>query len=261
MAAPEDPEVTADVSSAPAPAAEDFAKDRVAGERLTDPVSLNVHAAEVSPCMIVGVSGSGKSTLGQALAASLSLPFLDGDDLHPLSNIEKMSRGEPLTDADRAPWLVHIREEGSSTVREKQTAGVVVACSALKRRYRDVLRGERVGLDDNKGQEESEVVRRAGETEPGAGGSEGPTASGHLERPSDLRTFFVHPHGTRDVLLSRMESRKGHFFKAAMLDTQLATLEVPALSGEDGIVQVDLEHDTQRQVEEARAGLSKWIIM
>lgn len=87
--------------------------------------------------VIMGVSGSGKSTVGQLLAAELHCEFLDGDSLHPAANIEKMSHGIPLTDADRAPWLdaihVHILESF------RRGDHLVVACSALKQRYRDTL--------------------------------------------------------------------------------------------------------------------------
>ncbi|TFY52810.1 hypothetical protein EVG20_g10389, partial [Dentipellis fragilis] len=74
------------------------------------PTTTTEHPA---PCLIVvmGVSGSGKSTLGHALGKAYDLPFLDGDDLHPPTNVAKMSAGTPLTDADRAPWLVRIRTE------------------------------------------------------------------------------------------------------------------------------------------------------
>lgn len=80
----------------------------------------------------MGVSGTGKSTVGRALAETLDLPFLEGDDLHPESNVAKMAAGIPLTDDDRAPWLDRIAAE----LDRPQ----VVACSALKRRYRDRLR-------------------------------------------------------------------------------------------------------------------------
>jgi carbohydrate kinase (thermoresistant glucokinase family) len=81
----------------------------------------------------MGVSGSGKSTVGAALARALSVPFVDADALHPEANRLKMAAGVPLDDADRAPWLdaVAVQLSGGS---------VVVACSALKRAYRDRLR-------------------------------------------------------------------------------------------------------------------------
>lgn len=88
-------------------------------------------------CM--GVAGTGKSTLARRLARELDgFAFAEGDDFHSAENRARMSRGEPLTDEDRAPWLAAIRD----WMAEKAEAGTstVVACSALKRRYRDVLR-------------------------------------------------------------------------------------------------------------------------
>lgn len=82
--------------------------------------------------VVMGVSGTGKSTIGRALAETLGLPFVEGDDLHPESNVAKMGAGIPLTDADRAPWLDLIAAELDRPV--------VVTCSALKRAYRDRLR-------------------------------------------------------------------------------------------------------------------------
>lgn len=90
------------------------------------------------PLVVMGVQGSGKSTAGQAVAARLGLPFLDGDDLHPASNKAKMASGHPLTDEDREPWLRAIGRELAAGL-EKGTA-IVVACSALKRQYRDLIR-------------------------------------------------------------------------------------------------------------------------
>lgn len=84
--------------------------------------------------VIMGVSGCGKSHIGRAFAAATGTTFADGDDLHPTSNIEKMSRGEPLNDADRAPWLDQV-----GAVLD--APGTVVACSALKRDYRDRIAG------------------------------------------------------------------------------------------------------------------------
>lgn len=87
-------------------------------------------------CVVVmGVSGSGKSTMGVTLADRLGLPFIDGDDLHPAANVEKMSHGIPLTDDDRWPWLRSVGQWLS-----EHPCGGVVACSALKRSYRDSIR-------------------------------------------------------------------------------------------------------------------------
>ncbi|MCP3870095.1 MAG: gluconokinase [Gammaproteobacteria bacterium] len=91
----------------------------------------------------MGVSGSGKSTVGAELAGCLGLTFLDADDYHPETNVAKMSRGIPLTDEDRWPWLGSLgramRDESMNT------GGVVATCSALKRAYRDHLR-EHIGV-------------------------------------------------------------------------------------------------------------------
>jgi len=86
----------------------------------------------------MGVQGCGKSTAGQAVAARLGLPFLDGDDLHSVSNKQKMASGHPLTDADREPWLRAIGRELASGLQ--QGSATVVACSSLKRKYRDLIR-------------------------------------------------------------------------------------------------------------------------
>jgi len=88
--------------------------------------------------VVMGVSGCGKSTIGTALAATLAVPFLEGDAFHPESNVTKMSAGIPLDDQDRAGWLRTLAAE-IRTARE-QGKGLVLSCSALKRRYRDLLR-------------------------------------------------------------------------------------------------------------------------
>ncbi len=86
--------------------------------------------------IIMGVSGSGKSTIGQLLATETGGTFLDGDDFHPPENVTKMSQGIPLTDADRQGWL----ETLATIIREANTL-TIIACSALKASYRDLLQG------------------------------------------------------------------------------------------------------------------------
>ncbi|MGV0790919.1 gluconokinase [Mycolicibacterium sp. XJ1819] len=90
----------------------------------------------VSPLVVMGVSGSGKSTVAAALAQRLRVPFADADDFHPAANIAKMSSGEALNDDDRYPWLEAIGEWLAARCDD----GGVMACSALKRKYRDQLR-------------------------------------------------------------------------------------------------------------------------
>ncbi|MCU1478179.1 MAG: gluconate kinase [Subtercola sp.] len=137
----------------------------------------------------MGVSGSGKSTVGSALAAAIGVRFIDADDLHSAANKAKMSAGIALTDADRQPWLATVGDALHSTPGR----GPVVACSALKRVYRDTLR------------------------------SFAPDAV-CLELEAGVA-----------VLRSRMEHRPEHFMPAALLDSQLGTLE-PLEPDERGVV-------------------------
>ncbi len=88
--------------------------------------------------VVMGVSGSGKSTVGKLIAEALNARYAEGDSFHPPANVEKMRGGKPLDDTDRAPWLAAM----AAAIRDWNARGetVVLACSALKRRYRDVLR-------------------------------------------------------------------------------------------------------------------------
>ena len=91
-----------------------------------------------SQVVVAGVSGAGKSTVGAALASRLGVPFIDADSLHSVHNVAKMAGGIPLSDADRQPWLQRI----AAMLHENESAGLTIACSALKRSYRDLIRGE-----------------------------------------------------------------------------------------------------------------------
>jgi len=136
--------------------------------------------------VVMGVAGSGKSLIGSALARALGVAFVEGDDHHPPDNVARMAAGIPLTDDDRSGWLRSIADR----IREARADGVglVVACSALKRGYRDVLRAE------------SGVV--------------------------DLR--FVLLRGERALIADRLTSRRGHFMPASLLESQFDALEEPA---------------------------------
>jgi gluconokinase len=104
-------------------------------------MSPDARANEPSIIVVMGVSGSGKSTIAAMLALRLGWLYEDGDWFHPPANVEKMHAGEPLTDDDRWPWLRAIAAWIDQTRRANERA--VIACSALKRAYRDILVGDR----------------------------------------------------------------------------------------------------------------------
>jgi len=133
--------------------------------------------------VVMGISGCGKSEIGSRLAQALDLPYIEGDRFHPPENVAKMSAGIPLNDADRQGWLATLRAE----IERAWEAGenVVLSCSALKRAYRDILRGD------------------------GNGGE----------------VCFVHLHGARELIAGRMAARSGHFMPTSLLDSQLRDLE------------------------------------
>ncbi|MDO3434004.1 gluconokinase [Rhizobium sp. CBN3] len=166
--------------------------------------------------IVMGVSGCGKSSVGEKLAEALHLPFVEGDALHPASNVEKMSKGIPLTDEDRMPWLHLIGKRMQASLEKGE--GIIVSCSALKRIYRDRLRA--------------------------AAGS---------------NLFFVYLEGSKALLTKRMGERKGHFMPVSLLESQLATLEVP--TGEPGVVTVDIDDTIDGIAATALRGLSTLGVM
>jgi gluconokinase len=100
----------------------------------------DVELKDECPSMVIvlmGVCGCGKTTIGKELSARLSWSFMDADDYHPVENVAKMRRGEPLTDTDRWPWLQTLSEAMKNSLEQQESA--VVTCSALKQSYRDVL--------------------------------------------------------------------------------------------------------------------------
>lgn len=114
------------------------------------------------PVVVMGVSGSGKSTVGAALAQRLRVPFADADDFHPPENIAKMTAGHALDDHDRYPWLEAIGEWLAT-----HPDGGVMSCSALKRKYRDQLRGHADGVVFLLLEGTPEVIRKRQASRPG----------------------------------------------------------------------------------------------
>jgi gluconokinase len=115
--------------------------------------------------VVAGVAGSGKTTIGVQLARRLDWTFADGDSFHPAANVAKMRAGIPLTDADRGPWLAAIGAWMDDIITSGQSA--VLACSALKRSYREKLLGGRaqavmVFLEVSREQDEARVSQRKG---------------------------------------------------------------------------------------------------
>ena len=201
------------------------------------------------------MSGSGKSTLAKSIANHLKFQFVDGDDHHPQSNIEKMGR-EALNDQDRLPWLGHLREicvrkldeevlhrgdhSGGATTED---VGVVLACSSLKAYYRQILRGVL-------------TVERGPEAHPEEIQSyQHQEADQQTPQPSLPLTYFVWVKGDKEVIRDRMLKREGHFFKANMLDGQFEALESP--EGEPDVVVVPLESSTEEQTDIALEGLEE----
>ena len=156
--------------------------------------------------IVMGVSGCGKSSIGLKISDALGMQFIEGDQLHPASNVEKMSKGIPLTDDDRMPWLDLIGQTMKASLDRGQ--GVIVSCSALKRIYRDRLR-----------------------------------------KAVNGKLCFVYLSGSKELLTKRMGERKGHFMPASLLESQLATLEVP--TGELGVVTVDIDNTIEGMAETA----------
>jgi gluconokinase len=156
--------------------------------------------------IVMGVAGSGKTTIGSLLAGALGCPFLEGDSLHPPANIQKMSHGIPLTDADRAPWLAAIRDRILATQERGQCQ--VVACSALKQQYRDFLnRGTHIVWVYLKGGEDLIAARIAHRREHYMKPGMLPSQFADLEEPADA--LVVEISAPPEVILQQLLVRLG----------------------------------------------------
>jgi carbohydrate kinase (thermoresistant glucokinase family) len=156
--------------------------------------------------IVMGVSGSGKSTIGALLAERLGWPFADADGFHPAANIAKMAAGQPLTDADRWPWLDAIAAHIEAARAAAQP--VVVACSALRRTYRDRLRA---------GHKDLIFLHLAGEA--GLIGDRQAARQGHFMPPSLMASQFAtleDPAGEADAVTVSVVASPQQVVKAAL---------------------------------------------
>ncbi|KAF2722613.1 carbohydrate kinase [Polychaeton citri CBS 116435] len=139
--------------------------------------------------IVTGPAGCGKTSVASHLAESLKLPYLEGDAFHPPENVAKMAAGTPLTDADRWDWLISLREQAILTLKSApHPAGVLLTCSALKRKYRDIM-------------------RVAAYHHPG------------------IKIHFVFLAASEQLLLDRVGQRAGHYMKDSMVKSQFEALE------------------------------------
>ncbi|KAK4218731.1 putative gluconokinase [Rhypophila decipiens] len=151
--------------------------------------------------LVTGPAGCGKSTVAKYLASTLQLPYIEGDEYHPQANIDKMSAGIPLTDADRWDWLTALREASIHQL-DNGSDGVVLTCSALKRKYRDVIRVAPYFVPN-------------------------------------IHLHFIFLKAPEEVLLRRVLARPNHFMGANMVHSQFDILEPPT-ADEIDVITIDV---------------------
>lgn len=162
--------------------------------------------------LVTGPAGCGKSTVAKYLANSLHWPYIEGDEYHPKANVDKMAAGIPLTDADRWDWLTALREASIHELDQGHD-GVVLTCSALKRKYRD-------------------VIRVAPYFTP------------------NLRLHFIYLDASEEVLLQRVLARQNHYMGANMVHSQFDILEPPTADEVD-VLPIDVSRPADTVMAEA----------
>ncbi|EDO34410.1 predicted protein [Nematostella vectensis] len=176
--------------------------------------------------LVTGVCGSGKTTIGRYIGKQLSWPFVDADDFHPASNIEKMKNGIPLTDKDRLPWLIALNEVVKRWKSRCESG--VLACSALKTSYRKII------LQGTSGKSTSETPPQYPRDNKGS---------------KDVGDFLiVLLQGSKDLIRERILNRKEHFMPDSLLDSQLEVLEEPESS--DYTLKVGIERSVEETANE-----------
>lgn len=169
--------------------------------------------------ILMGVSGCGKSTIGKLLSNELNLPFYDADDFHPKRNVEKMRRGKSLNDDDRAPWLNLL---SGKIIDWSRTGGAILACSALKEKYRNQLcqkdgNGTQSRLDED-----------------------------------ENRVLFIYLKGAKELIKNRLQNRIRHYMPADLLDSQFNDLEEP----DDALI-IDIDQEPNAILNEILLKLNK----
>lgn len=188
--------------------------------------------------VITGPAGCGKTSVAEYLHETFSIPYLEGDTVsctilmygqvytdttqfHTPENIEKMANGQPLTDTDRWDWLIQLREEAISALKSSNSKGVIVTCSALKRKYRDVIR----------------------------------IATYH---DPTVRVNFVFLSASESALMDRVRARKDHYMKDHMVKSQFESLETPQQDEAD-VLSVDASGTTV-EVQHLAVGVVKRVL-
>lgn len=173
---------------------------------------MNSSGLSNSPPIIIvmGISGSGKTRVGSLLAERLGVDFFDGDEFHPTSNVAKMAAGRPLSDEDRAPWLLAIRAKIDELQRRGEAA--VIACSALKEQYRRMLKrnGESILFVHLSGEREL-IVERLG------------ARKGHFAGPELLESQLAELEEPQDAVTVQIDNEPEEIVEQILRSAELTT--------------------------------------
>lgn len=162
--------------------------------------------------LVTGPAGCGKTTVAQFLAKQMNAPYVEGDDFHPPANKEKMANGIPLTDADRWDWLISLKDEAVKQLRTSNAC--IVTCSALKKKYRDVIR------------------------------------VANYEHPT-VQIHYIFLKLDEEVLQKRVAARVGHYMKQEMVHSQMVALEEPDEDDETDVMKIDVRNSVEKVQQDA----------